>query len=106
LLPETSTIRDGNYGGILILFNEEGDEVIILSSLNRFMVQNMRHLPNEDPSKDRSHPGVLSFGLMGSIETIPAGGLDLETIIVYGNSFEDAFERFVIQKEVILPSLH
>lgn len=78
LAPDTWTIRDGNFGGPLVLFNELGSEVllflretkpltnlkimnltlfalckvIVMSPVAEFMVTNMRHRRNQDPGKD------------------------------------------------------
>jgi len=94
LVPETKTIRGGHFGGTLVLFNEAGDEVIVISALNRFMVHNMIHEVNANPEDDPGHAGVLSFGLMGSVESLPAGGLELETVIVFGRDFDEAWTRW------------
>ena len=34
-------VRDGEYGGPLVLFDEDFDNVLIISSLNNFMVSSM-----------------------------------------------------------------
>ena len=34
-------VRDGEYGGPLVLFDEEFENVIVVSSLNNFMVSSM-----------------------------------------------------------------
>ncbi len=94
LLPDTDTIRGGNYGGVLVLFSEDGGEVVVVSALNHFMVHNLRHRPNEDPDGDDSHPGVLDFGLLGSVSRIESPGLTLETVFVYGDSFDAAWARW------------
>ena len=49
LLPSTYTIRDGNYGGLVTFFNEDGSEVVIVSALNEFMISNLRYRQNDDP---------------------------------------------------------
>lgn len=94
LKPDTFTIRDGNYGGPLILFDEAGHDVVIITQLNEFMVNQMRHRLNPDPAADATHAGVLDFGLMGSISAVPAPGLKLEYVVVYGSSFGEAFARW------------
>ena len=43
-------IRDGEYGGPLILYDEEFDNVLIISSLNNFMVSSM--VRNDSVSKN------------------------------------------------------
>lgn len=89
----TWSIRDGNFGGPLLFFNEMGNEVVIMSPLTNFLVSNFAHRKNGNPDLEH-HPGVLDFGLMGSIRTIPAPGLDLEMVMVFGNSFDQAFQRW------------
>ena len=51
LEANTSTVRDGNYGGVLVLFSEAGDQVIVLSALTNFMVHNLKHRVNEVKNK-------------------------------------------------------
>lgn len=82
-------IRGGNYGGPLVLFNESGNEVLILSPLSEFMVTNL-----ERRETNPGDVGVLDFGLMGSITRIEAPGLDLEIIAAFGTSFHEAFENW------------
>ena len=40
------------------------------------------------------HPGVFDYGLMGSMKSIPQNGMQLDTIMVRGNSFNDAFAKW------------
>ena len=114
LLPSTYSIRDGNYGGLMTFFNEDGSEVVIVSPLNQFMISNLRYRRNEDPEVRKTnkqtkihyivinlvitqvevHPGVFDYGLMGSIKSIPRGGMQLETVMVRGSSFSQAFSRW------------
>ncbi len=82
LLPNTSTIRGGNYGGVLALFSEAGDEVVVVSALNSFMVNSLVHRRNDDPQGDDSHPGTLDFGLLGSIRQIDDPDFTLETVLL------------------------
>ncbi len=58
------------------------------------MISNMKHRENADPVGEPDHPGVIDFGLMGSIERVFQPGLSLEFILVYGNSFAEAYERW------------
>ena len=57
------------------------------------MVSNLRWRQNEDPST-MDHPGVWDYGLMGSIKMIEAPGLQLETVLVAGASFGEAFDKW------------
>ena len=34
-------VRDGEYGGPLVLFDEEFDNVLVISSLNNFMISSL-----------------------------------------------------------------
>ena len=34
-------VRDGEYGGPLVLYDEEFDNVLVISSLNNFMVSSL-----------------------------------------------------------------
>eukprot|EP00095_Tigriopus_kingsejongensis_P001199 maker-scaffold530_size145801-snap-gene-0.21 protein:Tk01199 transcript:maker-scaffold530_size145801-snap-gene-0.21-mRNA-1 annotation:"hypothetical protein CGI_10001027" len=82
-------VRGGNYGGPLVLFNQAGDEVVILSPLSEFMITNLQ--------VKQSNPddlGILDFGLMGSIRRIESPGLDLEIIAAFGASFGEAFDNW------------
>ncbi len=87
LTPDTNTIRGGNYGGVLVLFDRSGDRVVILSPLQNFLVTNMRH-------RVSSNINALDFGLLGSVQRLERPGIVLETVIVFGESFDDAFDRW------------
>ena len=74
-------IRTGEYGGPLVLFDESLENVVIISSLNNFMVSSLEF-----------SEGKIMLGLMGSVEEIPKGET-LEFLVVYSNSLRQAFAR-------------
>ena len=49
-------IRTGEYGGPLVLFDEDLENVVIISSLNNFMVSSLEF-----------SEGKIKLGLMGSV---------------------------------------
>ena len=59
-----TTIRDGNYGGPVAFFSQDGSSVVIVSPLNEFMISNMKH--EASVRGVDNHPGVLNYGLMGN----------------------------------------
>jgi len=69
-----TAIRDGEYGGPLLLFDPTLSNYILLSSLSTFMTSNMKRL---------EEVGQLAFGLMGSVEEVEASS-SLETVLVGG----------------------
>ena len=75
-------VRDGEYGGPLSLFNENLDQVVILSSLNNFMVNSMAHNKQDES---------FQFGLMASVEHVPENET-LQTILYYDSSLWGAYE--------------
>ena len=75
-------IRTGEYGGPLVLFDEQLENVVIISSLNNFMVSSMEF------SESR-----IKLGLMGSVTEIPKGET-LEFLVVYANTLRGAFTRY------------
>lgn len=58
-LPEQ--VNDGIKGGPLILFNSNGDSVV-LSSMSNFMSASMEYVPENG--------GYVNFGVMGSATSI------------------------------------
>ena len=58
----TSHINDGIAGGPLILFNTNGDTLII-SQMSEFMVTSLYH--------NKYLGGSLNYGIMGGIDQIP-----------------------------------
>ena len=80
----TEDIRDGEYGGPLVLFNTNLDKVVILSSLNNYMVSSLYH--------DKT-TNSLQWGLMGSVESVPVSE-SLRTVLVFGRSLEEATTRW------------
>ena len=74
-------IRTGEYGGPLVLFDEDLENVVIISSLNNFMVSSLEF-----------SEGKIKLGLVGSVEEIPKGET-LEFLVVYSNSLGRAFAR-------------
>ena len=75
-------IRTGEYGGPLVLFDEQLENVVIISSLNNFMVSSMEF-----------SEGRIKLGLMGSVTEIP-NGETLEFLVVYANTLRGAFTRW------------
>ena len=80
-LEETSPVRGGEYGGPLVLFDKQLHNVVIVSSLNNFMVSSMNYTE-----------GRIRLGLMGSIMEIPKNET-LEFLVVYANTLKGAFTR-------------
>ena len=76
-----SGIRTGEYGGPLVLFDQQLENVVIISSLNNFMVSSMEF-----------SEGKVKLGLMGSVDEIPKGET-LEFLVVYANTLRGAFTR-------------
>ena len=74
-------IRTGEYGGPLVLFDEDLENVVIISSLNNFMVSSLEF-----------SEGKIKLGLMGSVREIPKGET-LEFLVVYSSSLRRAFAR-------------
>ena len=75
-------IRTGEYGGPLVLFDEQLENVVIISSLNNFMVSSMEFSESK-----------IKLGLMGSVTEIPKGET-LEFLVVYANTLRGAFTRW------------
>jgi hypothetical protein len=74
-------IRDGEYGGPLLFFDEDMANFVIVSSLTNFMASNMKRLET----------GRLAFGLMGSVNGVEAGS-SLETVLVGGSDLRSSLE--------------
>jgi hypothetical protein len=70
----TFGLRDGVPGGPIVLFDKHG-RVIIVSSFNNFMSSVNEH--------ESLAGGILSYGIMGSVEYIPEGH-SVQTILYYG----------------------
>ena len=79
----TEDIRDGEYGGPLVFFNTEMDQVMVISSLNNHMVSSLQH---------HTKTNSLRWGLMGSVESVPEGET-LMTVLVHGRTLEEATTR-------------
>ena len=77
----TKPVRDGEYGGPLVLFDKTLGHVAIMSPLNNFMVSSLFHC---------TEPESFQWGLMATVEEIPEDE-KLETIVVYGASLREAF---------------
>ena len=75
-------IRTGEYGGPLVLFDEQLENVVIISSLNNFMVSSLEF-----------SEGKIKLGLMGSVTEIPKGE-SLEFLVVYADTLRGAFTRW------------
>ena len=75
-------MRTGEYGGPLVLFDGQLENVVVISSLNNFMVSSMEF-----------SEGKIKLGLMGSVTEIPKGE-SLEFLVVYANSLRGAFTRW------------
>lgn len=58
----TSNINDGLAGGPLLLFNPQGDTIII-SQMSQFMATSMQH--------ENHAGGYLNYGIMGGVDSIP-----------------------------------
>ncbi len=69
-----TAIRDGEYGGPLLLFDPAMSHYVLLSTLSTFMTSNMKRM---------DEVGQLAFGLMGSVEEVEASS-SLETVLVGG----------------------
>ena len=70
-----AAIRDGEYGGPLLLFHPDNSNYILMSSLSTFMTSNMKRL---------EEVGQLAWGLMGSVVEVEASS-SLETVLVGGS---------------------
>ncbi len=67
-------IRTGEYGGPLILFDEEMENYILFSPLNNFMVSNWE-----------TGDDFFSFGLLGSVENVPRE-TNIKNVMVWDSS--------------------
>ena len=77
LARDFPAIRSGEYGGPLVLFDENLENFILVSPLNNFMVSNWE-------TGNQS----FSLGLMGSIETVPMGA-EIKTVLVWDSSLRN-----------------
>ena len=68
-------LPDGLYSGPLVLF-DQNDNVLILSSFNRFTAASYMHDVKTD---------TVGWGVMGNVDSIPAG-FELETILFSGQN--------------------
>jgi hypothetical protein len=71
----TTVINDGLNGGPLVLFNPNGDTIII-SAMSQFMAASMQH--------NKYVGGNLNYGIMSGVNEIPAN-YSLDFIVFYSD---------------------